>query len=179
MSFCGESQVVVNTSQRKPTLLGGCSTRRPAQRVERTLVAAVGVGEIHGQVPGSAIEDRAKFSSESLRSGVIEITPQDHASIPGATPHGDNCQLSRISHRVLPVDTHWSVPPGSGAARRTGSARHHPPIDTRRVKRAADLVEPVSLRIMRIHIIRNRGRLIACTIGPLQGLPEPRRSQAK
>jgi hypothetical protein len=135
MSFCGESQVVVNTSQRKPTLLEGCSTRRPAQRVERTLVAAVGVGEIHGQIPGSAIENRAKFNSESLRSVVIEITPQDHASILGATPHGDNCQLSQMFHRVLPVDTHQSVPPGSGAAcpHRLGETRY-PPIDTHRVK---------------------------------------------
>jgi hypothetical protein len=135
MSFCGESQVVVNTSQRKPTLLGGCSTRRPAERVERTLVAAVGVGEIHGQVPGSAIEDRAKFSSESLRSVVIETTPQDHAGILGATPHGDNCQLSRIFHRVLPV-RHSLV----SAARVRGSVSHrlgearYPPIDTHRVK---------------------------------------------
>jgi hypothetical protein len=104
MSLCGESEVVVNTSQRQPTMLRRCTTRRPAQCLKHALIAAIDIGEIHGQVPGSAIEDRAKFSSESLRSVVIEVTPQDHAGIPGTTPHGDNCQLSRIFHRGV-LDT--------------------------------------------------------------------------
>jgi hypothetical protein len=134
MSFCGELQVVVNPGQRKPTLLGGCSTRRPAQRVERTVVAAVGVGEIHGQVPGSAIEDRAKFSSESLPSVVIEITTQDHAGIPGATPHSNNCQLSRIFHRAPHRHSPVSAARVRGSvSHRLGEARY-PPIDTHRVK---------------------------------------------
>lgn len=63
MSLWGESEVVVHPGQREPTLLRGCSTRRPAKRVEHILIAAVGVGEIHGQVPGSGIEDRVEFSS--------------------------------------------------------------------------------------------------------------------
>jgi hypothetical protein len=105
MSLCGESEMVVNTSQRKPTLLRRCPICRPAQRLKDTLIAAIDISEIHGEVPGSAIEDCTKFSPESLQSVVIKVTPQDHAGIPGATPHGDNCQLSRIFHRA-PVDTH-------------------------------------------------------------------------
>jgi hypothetical protein len=37
-------------------------TRRPTQRIEHILIAAIDIGEIDGQVPGSAIEDRAKLS---------------------------------------------------------------------------------------------------------------------
>ena len=91
MSLCGESEVVVNPGQREPTLLFRCSTHRPVKRLEHTLIAAIDVGEINGQIPGSGIKDRAEFSSKSLPSVVIEMTPQDHAGIPGATPHGDNC----------------------------------------------------------------------------------------
>ena len=61
MSLCGESEVVVNTSQREPTLLRRGTIRRPAQRLKHTLIAAIDIGEIHGQVSGSAIERRAKF----------------------------------------------------------------------------------------------------------------------
>ncbi len=94
MFLWGETEVVVNPGQREPTLLRNGPTRRPAKRVEHTLIAALDVGEIHGQVSGSGIEDRAEFSSESRHRMVIEITPQDHTSVLGATPHSGNCHLS-------------------------------------------------------------------------------------
>lgn len=75
MSLCGESEVVVDTSQREPTLLRRGTTRRPAERLQHTVIAAIDTGEIHGQIPGSGLEDCAKFGSESLRSMVIETTP--------------------------------------------------------------------------------------------------------
>ncbi|MDQ2881756.1 MAG: hypothetical protein M3Y48_11170 [Actinomycetota bacterium] len=59
MSLCGESDVAVNTGQRHPTLLRGCSTRRPAEHIEHILIAAGDVGEIHGQVVGSGVQHRA------------------------------------------------------------------------------------------------------------------------
>ena len=86
MSLCGKSEVVVNTSQRKPTLLRRGTTRCPAQHLEHTVIAAIDIGEIHGQVPGSGLEHCAKFGSESLRTVVIEMPLQNHAGIPGRHP---------------------------------------------------------------------------------------------
>ena len=122
MSVCGESEVVLNTSQRQPPALRRCPTRCPAQRLKHALIAAMDIGEIHGQVPGSAIEDRAKFSSQSLRSVVIEM-PRKTTRAYWAPPRTVTIASSGQCSTVLPVDTHWSVPPGSGAACRTGSAR--------------------------------------------------------
>lgn len=154
MSLCGKSEVVVNTSQRKPTLLRRGTTRRPAQRLEHTVIAAIDIGEIHGQIPGSGLEHCAKFGSESLRSVVIEMTPQNHAGIPAATPHGDNCQPSRILHRA---------PPALTGQCRQGPGQHiapaqpgSPPSNRHTPRQEVDgLVASVRLRILRIHIIRD------------------------
>jgi hypothetical protein len=76
MFLWGESEVMVNTGQGKPTPLRGCSTRRPVERVEHTLIAALDVREIHGQVSDSGIKDCAESSPESRPRMVIEITPR-------------------------------------------------------------------------------------------------------
>ena len=92
------------------------------------------IGEIPGQVPGSAIEDRAKLSSQSLPSVVIEMTPQDHAGIPGATPHGDNCQLSQMFHCAPRRHSLVSAARVRGSVSHRLSEARYPPIDTHRVR---------------------------------------------
>jgi hypothetical protein len=87
MSSGGESDAMTNTGQRKPTLLRECSTRRPAEHVKHMLIAVVDVGEIHGQIPGTGVQDRAELGAESLRGVVIKVTLHGHAGVPGATPH--------------------------------------------------------------------------------------------
>ncbi|HEX2264071.1 MAG TPA: hypothetical protein VHH52_10000, partial [Pseudonocardiaceae bacterium] len=90
MSSCGESDVAMATGQREPTLLRGCSTRRPVEDVEHQSIAAGEVGEIHGQIASSAVQDRAELCPESLAAVVIEVTLQGYVGVPGATPcNGD------------------------------------------------------------------------------------------
>jgi hypothetical protein len=134
MSLCGKSQVVLNTSQRQPPPLRRCPTRCPAQRLKHPFIAAMDISEIHGQVPGSAIEDRTKFSSQSLRSVVIEMTPQDHPGIPGSTPHGDNCQLRPMFHCAPRRHSLVSAARVRGSVSHRLSEARYPPIDTHRVR---------------------------------------------
>ena len=108
--------------QREPTLLRGRSTLRPAERVEHILIATGDAGKIYGHIPASGVQDHAELSLESLDGVVIEVTPQDQAGVLGTAPHDDDRLLGYVFHHVAPISTHWSaVPPGSGAACRTGA----------------------------------------------------------
>ena len=84
---------MTTTAQRKPTLLRGCSRRRPAQHIKQILIAIVNIGEIHGQIPGTGVQDRAELCPELLHGVMIKATVQAHASVPGATPHNGDSQL--------------------------------------------------------------------------------------
>jgi hypothetical protein len=94
MSSGGESNAMTTTDQRKPTLLRGCSRRRPAEHIKHILIAITNVGEIHGQIPGTGGQDRDQLRPESLRGVMIKVTIQVHASVPGATPHNGDPLLS-------------------------------------------------------------------------------------
>src|SRR5437764_11340827 len=82
------------------------------------LIAVVDVGEIHGEIPGTGVQDRAELRAESLRGVMIKATLQVHAGVPGATPHNGDRLLSRVLHGS-PSAPIVGVPPGSGAACRT------------------------------------------------------------
>lgn len=110
MSSCGESDVAMATSQREPTLLRGCSTRRPVEDVEHKFIATGEAGEIHGQIAGSAVQDRAELRPESLAAVVIGVTLQGYVGVPGATPHngdrllGLGVQIVRAAADEIVVD---------------------------------------------------------------------------
>jgi hypothetical protein len=101
MSSCCESDVVVYTIQREPTLLQGRSTRRPTEHVQNILITAVYPGEIHSQIPSAAVQNRTELAPQSLGSVLINSTPQDHAGIVNTTPHDGHRQIGRVIHGFL------------------------------------------------------------------------------
>jgi hypothetical protein len=83
------------------------------------LIAVDDVGEIHGQIPDTGIQDRAQLRPQSLHGVVIKMTLQVHAGVPATTPHNGDRLLSRVFHGSPSAPTHrW-------AARVRGSVSHH------------------------------------------------------
>jgi len=120
----------MTTGQREPTLLRGCSPRRPVENVEHYFIAAGETGEIYGQIPRSGVENHTELRPQSLGDMVIGVTPQDHADVPGATPQDSDCLLSRVFHGFSRRRTTVSVC-RRGLGQRVaplGEARH-PPIE--------------------------------------------------
>jgi hypothetical protein len=125
MSSCGEPDVVMATGQRKPTLLRGCSTRRPVQDVEQNFIAAVKAGEIHGQIAGSGVQHPAELRPEPLGGVVIGVTPQGYVSVLSATPRngdhllGRGVQFVRAAASEIMVDDRIAYHHTVNAGRRT------------------------------------------------------------
>jgi hypothetical protein len=124
MSFW-ESDVVVYTVQRKPTLLQRRLTRRPTKHIQHSLITAANPGEIHGQIPSTSVQDRPELGPQLLGSLLINSTSQDHADIVDATTRDGVVRSVEPSTGYLrPHTSH--VLPGSGAARH----HHQPSTDT-------------------------------------------------
>jgi hypothetical protein len=110
MSSCGESDVGMAAGQCEPTLLRRCSTRRPAEDVEHKFIATGEVGEIHGQIAGAAVQDRAELRPESLAAVVTGVTVQGYVSVPDTTSRnggrvlGFGVQVIRAASDEIVVD---------------------------------------------------------------------------
>lgn len=78
--------------------------RRPVKHLEHISIATGDVGEIHGQVSGSGVEDRTKLGPESSAVVVIDMTPHDYAGILAATAQNGDRLLNCVFHGS-PVDT--------------------------------------------------------------------------